>query len=61
VFYLKAACFGPDIDHHKAKNYTIIKRQVKNAIYKLCFKQNPSFKTFLFYNKIVKLYMVDGS
>ena len=33
-FYLKAACFGLDIDGHQAKKYTIIKRQVKNETYK---------------------------
>jgi hypothetical protein len=34
MFLFKATCFDLDIDHHHSKICTIIKSQVKNAIYK---------------------------
>jgi hypothetical protein len=30
-------CFSLDIDHHQAKKYTIIERQVKNSIHMMMF------------------------
>jgi len=60
--YLRATCFGLDIDYHRVER-VVIKMYVKAEIYKnnhfIC--KIPYFYNILFYNEIVKLRMVDGN
>jgi predicted MPP superfamily phosphohydrolase len=61
-FYLKVTYFGLNINQYQVTKYTIIKVRLSFQHKKITFYVGfHSFTIFLFYNKIVKLYMVDGN
>jgi hypothetical protein len=62
-YYLKSTCLVLDIDHHQAKIVQLLqadkKCKIQNVI--MFYVGSHSVKILLFHNKIVTLYMIDGS